>query len=118
MGHQDSTMAATYRQGIGDSRLKVVTDDVHAWLFAEGAKPQRNRRHLGDEQRNKASRNRFGVQLRNLISIVSYQSFVRWIREKVTGYTAKQTSGKPRRPRTCNEIRELVLKLAGATASD
>ena len=53
-----------------------------------------------------------GVQLRDLISIVSYQTFVRWIREKEAAHTAKQTSRKPGRPRTPDEIRELVLKLA------
>ena len=55
---------------------------------------------------------KLGVQLRDLISIVSYQTFVRWIREKEAAHTAKQTSRKPGRPRTPDEIRELVLKLA------
>jgi len=55
---------------------------------------------------------KLGVQLRDLISIVSYQTFVRWIREKEAAHTAKQTSRKPGRPRTPEEIRELVLKLA------
>ena len=55
---------------------------------------------------------KLGVQLRDLISIVSYQAFVRWIREKEAAHTAKQPSRKPGRPRTPEEIRELVLKLA------
>ncbi len=55
---------------------------------------------------------KLGVQSRDLISIVSYQSFVRWIREKEAAHTAKQTARKPGRPRTSDEIRELVLKLA------
>jgi putative transposase len=55
---------------------------------------------------------KLGVQLRNLISIVSYQTFVRWIREKEDAHTAKQTKRKPGRPRTPDDIRELVLKLA------
>ena len=55
---------------------------------------------------------KLGVQLRDLISIVSYQTFVRWIREKEAAHTAKQTARKPGRPRTLEEIRELVLKLA------
>lgn len=33
MGHADQSMAAVYRQGVDDSRLKAVSDYVHAWLF-------------------------------------------------------------------------------------
>jgi integrase len=33
MGHADPSMAAHYRERIGDARLKAVTDHVHAWLF-------------------------------------------------------------------------------------
>jgi hypothetical protein len=33
MGHVDDSMAANYRERIGDSRLKAVTDHVHAWLW-------------------------------------------------------------------------------------
>jgi hypothetical protein len=33
MGHVDSSMAAEYREGIDDARLKSVTDHVRAWLF-------------------------------------------------------------------------------------
>lgn len=69
------------------------------------ATPQEKRRLL------KVGR-KLGVQLRDLISIVSYQTFVRWIREKEAAHTAKQTKRKPGRPRTSDEIRELVLKLA------
>ncbi len=35
MGHEDATMAATYRQGLEDSRLRAVTDHVRAWVFPE-----------------------------------------------------------------------------------
>ena len=56
---------------------------------------------------------KLGVQLRDLISIVSYQTFVRWIREKEAAHAEKNASArKPGRPRTSDEIRELVLKLA------
>ncbi len=57
---------------------------------------------------------KLGVQLRGLISIVSYQTFVRWIREKETSHTEKKAASgrKPGRPRTSDDIRELVLKLA------
>ena len=56
---------------------------------------------------------KLGVQLRDLISIVSYQSFVRWIREKEASHAEKKASArKPGRPRTTDDIRELVLKLA------
>jgi integrase len=33
MGHVDSSMAATYREGIEPERLKAVTDHVRKWLF-------------------------------------------------------------------------------------
>ena len=33
MGHVDSTMAAAYRERIGDDRLIRVVDHVRGWLF-------------------------------------------------------------------------------------
>jgi integrase len=33
MGHADESMAAQYREGISDARLKTVSDCVRAWLF-------------------------------------------------------------------------------------
>jgi integrase len=35
MGHVDPSMAAGYREKIGDARLKAVADHVHAWLFGK-----------------------------------------------------------------------------------
>jgi putative transposase len=58
---------------------------------------------------------KLGVQLKELISIVSYQSFRRWVREAEEAHTAKKAATpkrKPGRPRTPDDIRELVLKLA------
>ena len=69
------------------------------------ATPQEKRRSL------KFGR-RLGVQLRELISIVSYQTFVRWVREQEASHTAKQAARKPGRPQTPGDVRELVLKLA------
>jgi putative transposase len=71
------------------------------------ATPQEKRRLL------KVGR-KLGVQLRDLISIVSYQTFVRWIRGKEASHAEKKAASarKPGRPRTPDEIRELVLKLA------
>jgi integrase len=34
MGHADESMAAVYRQRIGDDRLQAVANHVRAWLFA------------------------------------------------------------------------------------
>jgi hypothetical protein len=33
MGHADNTMAAEYREGIEDDRLRAVVDQIHAWLW-------------------------------------------------------------------------------------
>ena len=35
MGHVDNSMAAAYREGIEDDRLKAVTDHVRRWLFGD-----------------------------------------------------------------------------------
>jgi putative transposase len=58
---------------------------------------------------------KLGLQLKELISIVSYQSFRRWVREAEEAHAAKKPATpkrKPGRPRTPDDIRELVLKLA------
>ena len=34
MGHVDSSMAATYREGIDPARLRAVVDHVRRWLYA------------------------------------------------------------------------------------
>lgn len=36
MGHSDPTMAAVYREHIGDDRLQAVVRHVHEWLFRNG----------------------------------------------------------------------------------
>lgn len=56
---------------------------------------------------------KLGAQLKDLISIVTYGSFLRWVRTSVlvTG-AMKGSARKPGRPRTPDEIRELILKLA------
>ena len=75
------------------------------WQTAESS-------YSSDESLLKFGR-KLGVQLRDLTSIVSYQSFVRWIREKEASHAEKKASArKPGRPRTPDDIRELVLKLA------
>lgn len=58
-----------------------------------------------------------GVKLRNLISIVSYSTFRRWIREAESRHVDRKqsaTTTTPRvgRPPTACDIRDLVLKLA------
>jgi len=35
MGHSDPSMAAKYREEIGDERLEDIADHVHQWLYAE-----------------------------------------------------------------------------------
>jgi integrase len=36
MGHSDGSMAAEYREGVDDDRLRAVVDHVHDWLFGKG----------------------------------------------------------------------------------
>ncbi len=57
---------------------------------------------------------KLGQQLKELISIVTYQSFLRWVREAEAAHAAKKATPKrkPGRPRTPDDIRELVLRLA------
>lgn len=57
---------------------------------------------------------KLGSKLKELISIVSYQTFQRWVREAERSHAAGQTVPKrrPGRPRTPDDIRELVLRLA------
>jgi len=52
--------------------------------------------------------------IHELVTIVSPKTFLRWIREAAQATAAKAipTKRKPGRPRTPDEIRELVLKLA------
>lgn len=56
---------------------------------------------------------KLGAQIKDLISIVTYGSFLRWVRLCAPIPGAKKGSArKPGRPRTSDEIRELILKLA------
>jgi integrase len=40
MGHVDNSMAAAYREGIDDHRLRAVTDHVHRWLYGDAVAAQ------------------------------------------------------------------------------
>jgi putative transposase len=57
---------------------------------------------------------KLGQQLKELISIVTYQPFLRWVREAEAAHTAKKATPKrkPGRPRMQDDIGELVLRLA------
>ena len=56
---------------------------------------------------------KLGSQLKELISIVCYGTFLSWFRNAAGCTSAKSGSTrKPRRPRTPDDIREIVLKLA------
>ncbi|QDT33926.1 integrase core domain-containing protein [Thalassoglobus polymorphus] len=59
---------------------------------------------------------KLGTQLRELMSIASYESFRRWVREKEDGRTKrtnpdKNPTRKPGRPKTPDDIRALVIKI-------
>ena len=57
---------------------------------------------------------KLGAQLKELTSFVTYQTFARWVREKEENHQAKSAppKRKPERPRTSDEIRDMVAKLA------
>ena len=56
---------------------------------------------------------KLGAQLRGLISIVSYDTFRRWIRGAETKQiNHDQPQQRTGRPRTASDIRELVLRIA------
>lgn len=57
---------------------------------------------------------KLGAQLKELTSFVTYQTFARWVREAEQNHQTKSASPKrkPGRPRTCDEIRDMVVKLA------
>jgi putative transposase len=57
---------------------------------------------------------KLGTQLKELTSFVTYQTFARWVREAEQNHQTKSASPKrkPGRPRTCDEIRDMVVKLA------
>ncbi|MDY3563006.1 hypothetical protein R5W23_004489 [Gemmata sp. JC673] len=54
-----------------------------------------------------------GSALRAVVTIVSYRTFCRWMAgTKESGSTAKKTSDrKPGRPKTAEDVRDLILKL-------
>jgi putative transposase len=51
---------------------------------------------------------KIGPALKHLITIVTYRTFLRWL----AGDKAGRTSGKRGRPRTDEEIREIIIRLA------
>lgn len=68
-----------------------------------------------DQERRRLLRcgRKLGVQLKELMSIVSYQSFRRWVRDTESNRTVRKApKRKPGRPRTPDDIRALVLRLA------
>ncbi len=60
---------------------------------------------------------RLGIQLKELMSFVSYQTFRRWIREAEKNHTqSKQTANrKPGRRRTHEDIRRLIIDMRKET---
>jgi putative transposase len=56
---------------------------------------------------------KLGPAIRSVISIVSPRTFLRWVNGEVrTGESKGATKAKPGRPRTDDEVRELILRLA------
>jgi len=62
---------------------------------------------------------KLGTQLKELMTIVSYDSFRRWVREIEGSRSERKESGvqkrKPGRPRTPDEVKELIIKVRSET---
>ena len=58
---------------------------------------------------------RLGTALATIVSIVSPQTFMKWIRDAKEVPKAKQKGRTPGRPRTPEEIRRLILRIARET---
>ncbi len=55
---------------------------------------------------------RLGLQLKSIMSIVSYQTFRRWVKEVEQRHVAKSAKSRPPgRPRTPESIRDLILQM-------
>jgi len=50
MGHIDDSMAAAYREGISDERLRAVSDKVHDWLFPADDEADDDQQEGGDDE--------------------------------------------------------------------
>ncbi|QQS09522.1 MAG: hypothetical protein IPK69_02550 [Phycisphaerales bacterium] len=60
-----------------------------------------------------------GSAIRNLVSIVKPETFMRWLREsKKKVQPAAQSNRKPGRPRTPEDVRAIVLRIAGRRDGD
>ena len=58
---------------------------------------------------------KLGPQLKQLMTIVSYDSFRRWVREVEEQKSGETPAKKPGRPRTSEEIRELIVQIRAET---
>ena len=58
---------------------------------------------------------KLGPQLKQLMTIVSYDSFRRWVRETEEKKSSETPARKPGRPRTKEEIRELIVQIRTET---
>ena len=70
---------------------------------------------LTPDERNRLLRfgEPLGTRLKDLISIVTYQTFRRW----VNGYIYKGKNGKEGRPEIPEEVRSLIIQMARQNAS-
>jgi len=67
----------------------------------------------GERRRLVSLGKKLGTAIRDLISIVTPRTFARWL--KAADQPAARRPARPGRPRTPEEIRDLVLKLARET---
>ncbi len=100
----------------GDRKLAQTVEYLKAENSILGAKLPK-RITLTDLEKNRLVKfgSKLGPAICSVISIVSPRTFLRWVKGEVRTCESKgATKAKPGRPRTDDEVRELILRLAKA----
>ncbi len=77
--------------------------------------PQRIRTTPVERRRLVRAGRRLGLHLKEILSICSYSTFRKWIRETETARSMKRATQRPGRLRTAKEIRDLIIRMRTET---